>query len=95
MKKRGFKGVFRSNTGFTLIELLVMVLIIGILAAVALPQYQQAVMKTRFTKLYQLGRIYERAAELYVADHGEWPVHFADLDIDAPRRYGNKKSSFL
>jgi type II secretion system protein G len=70
-----------NKKAFTLIELLVVVLIIGILAAIALPQYQKAVERTRFTKAKQtLSSLYQ-AAQRYELSIGSFPKRLEDLDI--------------
>ena len=86
--KYGMTSLF-NNGGFTLIELLVVVLIIGILAAVALPQYQKAVWKARMVEPISNIAILEQAVDRYLLEHGE-PTAFTDflsagwLDIDLP-----------
>ena len=65
--------------GFTLIELLVVVLIIGILSAVALPQYTKAVHKARFTENLTRLKTFEQTLDLYLLENGGFPSSEVDL----------------
>ena len=70
--------------GFTLIELLVVVLIIGILSAVALPQYEKAVEKSRATEGITLARNIALANQAYYMANGTWAADINDLDLEFP-----------
>ena len=67
--------------GFTLIELLVVVLIIGILAAVALPQYEKAVWKSRSANMLSALRSLANAQDAFYLSNGFYSNEFASLDI--------------
>ncbi len=73
-----------KNQGFTLIELLVVVLIIGILSAVALPQYEKAVEKSRASEAMTLVAAIGRAEQLYYMANGEYAGDIGKLDFDFP-----------
>ena len=71
----------KNNQAFTLIELLVVVLIIGILAAVALPQYQKAVDKSRMSNLITIAKTVMDAQETYYLSNGQYTDDWEQLSI--------------
>ena len=70
--------------GFTLIELLVVVLIIGILASVALPQYEVAVKKSRLAAVIPLVKTLSDAEEVYYNANGVYTGNVSSLDVSMP-----------
>ena len=68
--------------GFTLIELLVVVLIIGILAAVALPQYQRVRVKADLMRVYVLLRDIYKAEQMYYLANNDYTQDLRNLDIE-------------
>ena len=82
--KYGMTPCFITTQGFTLIELLVVVLIIGILAAVALPQYNKAVEKSRAVQALTSLDALAQAQEAYFLSHGNYAVSMRNLDIEVP-----------
>jgi prepilin-type N-terminal cleavage/methylation domain-containing protein len=72
--------LFKRPSGFTLIELLVVVLIIGILAAIALPMYNASVEKSRAAEALSIGKVLRGAADRYYLINGTYP---SDSDMDA------------
>ena len=71
----------KTNKAFTLIEILIVVLIIGSLAAIAVPKYQKAVDKARAAEAITILKNITEAQEVYYLANGEYTDDLENLDI--------------
>ena len=81
------KVKFFNNKGFTLLEILVVVLIIGILAAIALPKYQKAVKKSRAVEAVMNLKSLFKAQEMFRLTNGTYTNNLNNLDIKLNSKY--------
>ena len=76
-----------KQKGFTLIELMLVVAIIGILTAIAIPQYRQYVKRAEVAKMVALVDIVKTKVSIFYSTEGRWPVAEGD-DADPPDEVG-------
>ena len=76
------KNTKSKNKGFTLIELMVVVLIIGILVAIALPQYRKVVAKAELSQLLTATKAVKQAQHRYYLIHNVFSTNINSLDIE-------------
>ncbi|HID8711422.1 TPA: pilin [Neisseria meningitidis] len=67
--------------GFTLIELMIVIAIVGILAAVALPAYQDYTARAQVSEAILLAEGQKSAVTEYYLNHGKWPGGNSDAGV--------------
>jgi type II secretion system protein G len=83
-----------KRRGFTLVELLVVVIIIAILAAIAIPKFTNASLRSKESSLKGELKMLRDAVELYKNDTGGYPLVLTDLSATtAPANVYNPVSS--
>lgn len=79
--------------GFTLIELLVVVVIVGIVAAIAVPSYNSYVLKSRRADAFDAVTFVQQEQERYRSQHTEYAAGFDDLKIPTASTAGHYQLS--
>ncbi|ENT0267555.1 pilin, partial [Neisseria gonorrhoeae] len=76
--------------GFTLIELMIVIAIVGILAAVALPAYQDYTARAQVSEAILLAEGQKSAVTEYYLNHGKWPENNGDAGVASPAEIKGK-----
>jgi type IV pilus assembly protein PilA len=82
----------KKQQGFTLIELMIVVAIIGILAAVALPAYQDYTVRAKITEAIGMASAAKTSASEHVIAKGSWPANNSAAGYASPSNLGVVRS---
>ena len=82
----------RSKQGFTLIELMIVVAIIGILAAIAVPAYQDYIARSQMVEALNLLSGVKTPVGDYYSNFGSWPIG-SDFSVSVPQQSGKYVAS--
>lgn len=77
----------QKNRGFTLIELMIVVAIIGILAAIAIPAYQDYIARAQASEALVLFSGVKAPMAEYFADKGQWPATPEEIGLNTSGKY--------
>jgi type IV pilus assembly protein PilA len=81
-----------KKMGFTIIELMIVLVIVGILAVIAIPAYQNYIVKSRVSEGLNMASPAELAVEEYTTIHNTLPSSQADTLYDSPQPTANVAS---
>ena len=85
----------RQRYGFTLIELMIVVAIIGILAAIAIPAYQDYTIRAQVTEGLTLASDIKAGVAEYMAQTGSWPADLAEAGVSSAGGAANKSARYV
>jgi type II secretion system protein G len=88
--------ILSASKGFTLIELLVVIVIVGILSAVAIPQFLNQVRRSRTAEAQAALTAVGRASEVYRLDFSQYPSDYTTIQYGCPKTYcGAKQDKYM